>query len=353
MFILALGAISISLLIAGTSIPVIIRVAHLKNLTDSPDSGRKRHGTITPTLGGIGIFAGLLVAYSSLYDLYALNDLRFITPALVILFFAGVKDDLLILDPLKKFFIQITCASIITYFGSLRLTSLWGIMEIQEVSYWPGTFLTVFLIVSLINAFNLIDGINGLAGTLGLLASLCFGTWFAVNNYSSLTILSFSLSGALIGFLIFNYNRAKIFMGDTGSMAIGFIIAILAIRFIEINRMQTAMIKFPIINAPLVAFAILSIPLFDMARVFTVRLLNKKSPFHADRNHFHHYLVDSGFSHAKSTGILIAINVSCILISLPLNQFRSAWGALILIIYLSAICFFVFKYVKKFPHKHS
>ena len=347
----------VSLLISAISIPVIIRVANLKNLTDDPDAGRKLHKTNTPTLGGIAIFAGALVAFSALYDLHSFNDLRFITPALVILFFAGVKDDLLVgailmgdkneFAPGKKLMIQIACAALITYLGNLRITSLWGIMALQEIPFWPGVFITVFLIIALINAFNLIDGINGLAGTLGLLASLCFGSWFALNGFGSLTILSFSLAGALVGFLIFNYNRAKIFMGDTGSMAVGFIIAIIAIRFIEANRVQVDTLNYPIVNAPAVAFAILSIPLFDMIRVFILRLSQKRSPFSADRNHIHHYFVDSGFSHAKSTGILFWVNVSCIAIALPLTQFRSAWGVLIIFAYLSVLCLIACQRIKK------
>lgn len=346
MFGLALLPFLVSLVISAISIPVIIRVANLKNLTDDPDSKRKLHKTNTPTLGGIAIFAGALVSFSTLYDVYGFNDLRFITPALVILFFAGVKDDLLILDPGKKLLIQIACASLITYLGNLRITSLWGIMGLQDIPFWPGVLITVFLIIALINAFNLIDGINGLAGTLGLLASLCFGSWFAINNFGSLTILSFSLAGALLGFLFFNYNRAKIFMGDTGSMAVGFIIAIIAIRFIEANRIQIETLKHPIINAPAVAFAILSIPVFDMIRVFALRVYNRHSPFHADRNHIHHYFVDNGYSHAKSTGILFWINVSCILITLPLTQFRSVWGVVVIFIYLSVICYLACHYLK-------
>lgn len=329
----------ISLILSAFSIPVIIRVANLKNLTDDPDEIRKLHKSSIPTLGGIAIFAGALVAFSSLYDLHGFQDLRFITPALVILFFAGVKDDLLILAPLKKLLIQIGCALLITILGNLRLTSLWGIMTIQEVPYWPGVLITVVMIVGLINAYNLIDGINGLAGSLGLLASLFFGTWFAASGFGSLAILSFSLAGALLGFLFFNFNNAKIFMGDTGSMAVGFIISILAIRFVEANRIQLSTLEYPIINAPAVAFAVLSIPLFDMVRVFSYRLMKKRSPFQADRNHIHHHFVDCGFSHAKATSILFAINISCISIAYPLNQMRSAWGVLILLGYLSLLYF--------------
>ncbi len=335
---LALVPFIVSLLISALSIPVIIRVANLKNLTDEPDEGRKLHKIITPTLGGVAIFAGALVSFSAVYDLHGFNDLRFITPALIILFFAGIKDDLLVLAPGKKLAVQVGCAALITYLGNLRITSLWGIMALQEIPFWFGVLITVFLIIALINAFNLIDGINGLAGTLGLLASLSFGAWFALNNFGSLTILSFSLAGALVGFLIYNYNRAKIFMGDTGSMAVGFIIAIIAIRFIEANRVNLDALRYPIVNAPAVAFAVLAIPIFDMIRVFLLRLSQKRSPFSADRNHIHHYFVDNGFSHAKSTGILFWINVSCIIIALPLTQFRSAWGVITVFAYLSGLC---------------
>lgn len=343
----ALLSFIISLIISAFSIPVIIRVAQLKNLTDDPDSKRKTHLGSTPTLGGIAIFAGLLVAFTSMYDLNGFSDLKFITPALVILFFAGIKDDVLVLDPMKKLAIQILCAAIIVYFGNLRLTSLWGILTITDLPYFLGVALTILLIVSLINAFNLVDGINGLAGSLGLIAALYFGTWFAINDMGSLTVLSFSLSGSLVGFLIFNYNRAKIFMGDTGSMAIGFIIAILAVRFVEANRVLVGQLEYPVINAPAMVFAVLAVPIFDMIRVFAVRLLQKKSPFSADRNHIHHYFVDSGFSHARATSWLIGITLSCMLIAHPLNQVRSAWGIVAIFVYLSLWSFVVCRFLKK------
>lgn len=337
----------ISVLISAFSIPVIIRVAQLKNLTDDPDQHRKHHTNNTPTLGGVAIFAGLLVAFSALYDLNGFHDLKFITPALVILFFAGIKDDVLVLDPMKKLAVQVLCAAIIVYFGDLRLTSLWGIMGITDVPFALGVGMTIFLIVALINAFNLIDGINGLAGTLGLLAALYFGSWFALNGLGSLTVLSFSLAGALVGFLVFNYNRAKIFMGDTGSMAIGFIVAILAIRFIEANRVQFDALEYPVLNAPAMAFAVLAIPFFDMSRVFFLRLKSGRSPFSADRNHIHHALVDNGMSHARSTALLVLITLSCMVMVWPMQQIRSAWGILTVVAYLSLLSFFAIPFLRK------
>ncbi len=347
MFQMAVLPFLLSLLIAARAIPAIIRVAHLKNLTDDPDDDRKLHKKNTPTLGGIAIFGGTLIVFSALYDVHGFTDLKFITPALVLLFFAGVKDDLLVLAPGKKLLIQIACAVLITYFGHLRLTSLWGIMGVQEVDFVTGTVLTVFCIVGLINAFNLIDGINGLAGTLGFSASLFFGAWFALNGFGSLTLLSFSLAGALLGFLFFNYNRAKIFMGDTGSMAVGFIVSVLAIRFIEANRVHVDQLTYPIINAPAVAFAALAIPIFDMTRVFILRLSKKRSPFRADRNHIHHYFIDNGVSHAKTNCVLFTVNLSCVLITLPLNQLRSAYGIVVVFAYLTAFSYLALYLLKR------
>ena len=126
-------------------------------------------------------------------------------------------------------------------------------------------------------------------------------------------------------------------MGDTGSMAIGFIIAILAIRFIEANRVNIEHLKYPVLNAPAVTFAVLSIPLFDMIRVFVIRIFKKKSPFTADRNHIHHFYVDNGLSHAKTVLLLLLINISCVLIAIPLNKFRSAWSSLIVFAYLCLV----------------
>lgn len=332
--------IILSFALSAMTIPVIIRVARLKNLVDGPDSDRKVHVGEVPTLGGIAIFAGTITVFSSLYDLYGFSDLRFITPALVILFFTGVKDDVLVLAPRKKLAAQFLSAGLITHFGNLRLNSLWGIMGIGEVNGVVGTIITLLTIVSLINAYNFVDGINGLAALLGIFATVFFGTWFHLNEQESLALLSFSLAGSLLGFLIFNYNRAKIFMGDTGSMAVGFILAILAIRFVEINRLHADSLKFYIVNAPAVGFGVLAIPVFDMARVVFSRLFKGKSPFSADRSHFHHIFVDSGISHANSSIILLLINISCVLVVLPMGFARSAWGILLLILYTYFIYWF-------------
>lgn len=327
----------VSLLIAVISIPVIIKVADLKHLMDEPDEDRKLHKTRTPTLGGIAIFAGTVFAHSAFTDYLRADDVRFMTSSIILLFFAGIKDDIIALSPLKKLAVQIFCALLITTLGKLHLTSMWGMFAVNEISPITGIAITVFIIVGLINAFNLIDGTNGLAGSLGLLASLSFGTWFALTGAQGLSILAFSLSGGLLGFLFFNFRNAKIFMGDTGSMLLGFIVSILAIKFIENSRMP-GLDSSPLYikAAPGVAVAVVLIPLLDMTRVFFMRILKKRSPFSADRLHIHHILQDLGLSHAQVALVLLSYAIMMIVFALYFREMRSLDLCLLLVL-ISAV----------------
>ncbi|QLY27057.1 glycosyltransferase family 4 protein [Bdellovibrio sp. KM01] len=333
MLFLVFGPFVVSMLIASFSIPAIIKVADLKHLMDEPDSDRKLHSNRTPTLGGIAIFAGTLFSFSAFTDYLSTSEVKFMIPALVLLFFAGMKDDILILSPFKKLGTQIFCAMLITILGDLRLTSLWGMFGISEIAPLVGITLSSLVIVALINAFNLIDGVDGLAGGLGIIAAIFFGIWFTIASSPTMTILSFSLAGSLLGFLIYNFRKAKIFMGDTGSMILGFIIAILALRFIEANRIpgfETS--PYYIKAAPGVAVAAVIIPLLDMVRVFFFRILRKRSPFTADRNHIHHALLDLKMSHVKISLILYTASIFAIALSLLLRQMRSMDLVIILIV---------------------
>lgn len=333
MLLLTLGPFLIALFIAVSSIPVIIRVADAKNLMDAPDQSRKAHTTLTPTLGGIAIFAGTVFAYASVTDFLGVSyEIKYMIPALLLLFFAGIKDDLLDLAPVKKLLIQFSSAALLSVIGTMRITSLWGMFGVLEIPPVAGMALTFLIIVATINAFNLIDGVNGLAGGLGLIAALFFGSWFALTGSSASSILSFSLAGALLGFLYFNFYKAKIFMGDTGSMVLGFIIAILAVRFIEANRAPGIELSpYYIKAAPGVAVAAILIPLLDMTRVFFVRLLKGKSPFAADRSHIHHLLLDLGLSHLQVSLTLFTASVVFIAVSVYLKELRSFNAAMIVI----------------------
>lgn len=163
-------------------------------------------------------------------------ELQYIMASMLILFFIGIKDDLVELTAWKKLLGQILAAVIVVHFADIKIFNIFGLFGLNEIPLWLTYPLTVFTIVVITNSFNLIDGIDGLAGSIGVLTSLTFGAWFLAFGETQFAIWSFSLTGALLSFLYFNKTPAKIFMGDTGSLIIGFTAAILAIQFIEFNR---------------------------------------------------------------------------------------------------------------------
>lgn len=310
----------LSFLITWRSIPVIINICNLKGLMVDPIK-RSSHETPTPTFGGVAIFASTLIGYM----LWNFNDEGFLLhkvfAGLVILFFLGIKDDLFALDALKKLGSQVLVAVIVVVGSDLRITSFFGIFGVYELHYIVSILFTIFLIVALINSFNLIDGVDGLSGGIGMIASAGFGLWFALNDEWSLACLGFSLAASLLGFLRYNFSpNNKIFMGDTGSLIVGFIISVLAIKFVDHNVHNTnpdTVYK----NAPVIAIILLCVPIFDTLRVFGLRILKGKSPFKADRLHLHHLMVDNGLSHIATSFILYFATISLTAITYIMRKF--------------------------------
>lgn len=288
-------AVFTSVMICFISIPVIIKIADLKKLMDEPDENRKIHKEVVPTLGGIGIFAAFIISFSIWGNAASLASYPFFVAGLFMLFLVGIKDDILSISVNTKLLIQTLAAAEIVLLGGVYLNNLGGIFGIYELPFYLGAPLTILAFVALINAYNLIDGIDGLAGGIGVVLSSILGIWFWHTGFIALSVLAFSLSGALIGFLIYNVHPAKIFMGDTGSMAVGFILSYLVIQFLVSNQ-SMAETGWYIENAPIFAISLLIIPIVDTLRVFTLRVAAGKSPFVADRNHTHHQLLDIGMS---------------------------------------------------------
>jgi UDP-GlcNAc:undecaprenyl-phosphate GlcNAc-1-phosphate transferase len=281
-----------SLLVVIFGIPSIITVAKLKGLYDKPDN-RKIHTA--------KIQAGM-------------GRLQFLQAAIIILFFLGLKDDVIMLSPIKKLMSQLFATAITIVGEDIRITSFYGIFGIYEIPIWASYMLTLFTIVVITNAFNLIDGVDGLAGGLGFIISITFGLWFNFIDQQGWSILAFALSGALLGFLVFNFNPAKIFMGDAGSITTGFLLAVFAVRFIEFNS-PSAENSYKLLSAPAIAVAILIIPLFDTLRVFIIRLMKKKSPFSPDQNHLHHSLIRIGLGHKEVSLVMYIVNILFVLIA--------------------------------------
>ncbi len=292
----------LAFLITFFAIPVVIQIAKSKKLYDEPDE-RKVHKEVIPTLGGVGIFAGFIMSIlmcvpNTAFDL---GNLKSYAAAAVVIFFLGLKDDILVLSANKKFIGQLIAAVIVMRFGNIYLNDLHGFLGIHTIPYIASVVLTISTIIVTTNSFNLIDGVDGLAGSLGLITSLTFGVYFYFastnGNYIVYSVMALSLVGATFGFLIYNYSPAKIFMGDTGSLLLGLINSVLVIKFIGVASLPTNPIA---VNAsPALGFAVLMVPLFDTLRVFGLRILDRRSPFSADRIHVHHYLLDLGFSHKK------------------------------------------------------
>lgn len=306
-----------SLIIAIVAIPTIIRISYLKHLYDVPDD-RKSHGKIIPTLGGLALFAGFTISLS----VFAPSDVDFsayqyLLGALFIIFFIGLQDDILIISPLKKLVGQFVAACLVVLMGGVKLTTMGGLFGIYEIADSYSIILTIFTLLVVMNGFNLIDGINWLSSGVGVIVSLAFGVFFLINGHEEYAIISSSLIGGLLGFMWFNRTPAKIFMGDTGSLILGLINGVLAIHFIEINSTAT---ELSFQSGPIVAFGIMIVPLFDTLRVFLWRMLRGKSPLNPDRNHIHHRLLEMGFTHLKSSAIIMFTNVLFIALMYALHD---------------------------------
>jgi UDP-GlcNAc:undecaprenyl-phosphate GlcNAc-1-phosphate transferase len=310
------------------AIPSVIKIANVKHLIDVP-SDRAAHTEPTPSLGGIAIFAGAVFAITMWTPFEYFAGLQYILCGMMVIFLVGAKDDILPMSPKRKLSGQMVAALILVLKADVIITSFYGLFGVYELPYWISILFSVFVIVLIINAFNLIDGINGLAASLGILISLIFGTWFFLIERVELAMVAFVLTGALVAFLKYNLTPADIFMGDTGSMTVGFVCAILAINFLESHNgyFIEKLLEKPYLEiykmkaVPAIAVGILIIPLFDTIRVFATRILRGGSPFLPDKRHIHHLLLDMGFSHTKSTVILVIVNIIFVLAAYFLQGF--------------------------------
>lgn len=303
---------SVSFIITFLAIPVVMQIAEKKKLYDVPDE-RKVHTRLVASLGGIAIFGGFLLAALLSVQGYLNPEFQYFFAAALVIFFLGLKDDIMILSATKKFIGQIIAASILIHLGGIRLDSMHGLLGFDQLPEGFGLALSYLTIIVVINSFNLIDGVDGLAASLGILTMLVFGTYFFLIDYQAYSLLAFSMAGSLVAFIIFNHHPAKIFMGDSGSLMIGLVNAILVIKFITVAN--APFVAVPISSAVAIGFAILIVPLLDTLRVFGIRIIKGRSPFTPDRNHVHHLLLDRGLSHAAVTFTCVGINVGFILLA--------------------------------------
>jgi|WetSurMetagenome_2_1015567.scaffolds.fasta_scaffold00001_376 UDP-GlcNAc:undecaprenyl-phosphate/decaprenyl-phosphate GlcNAc-1-phosphate transferase len=330
------GVFLLSMLVTWLSIPTIVKISKFKKLNASVNE-RTSHFNDTPNLGGVAVFTGITLSMV-IFSFHENAEMMIcLLGGMILIFFIGIKDDILVIDPKKKFAGQVLASLIVVWLGGVRITNLYQVFGTGSIEPVLSILFTVFLFLLLINGFNLIDGIDGLASGLGILITLFLGIWFIVTGQANPGIISLAACGALIAFFRFNiFGRDnKIFLGDSGSMITGLIIAFLTVQFIEGNL--DASREFQLNSAPGLAYALLIVPLIDLLRVFILRLFNGKSPFKADRNHIHHILLSLGCSHLLATLILMGVTILFLGIAYLLKDL----GVFLLMFILTALGLFI------------
>lgn len=322
-----------SIIVTYILMPKIIGVVTYKRLMDNPNI-RSSHKDQVPSLGGVAFYVIMVLG---LYFLNFFDDEAksvALMPGLLILFIIGLKDDLVVLSPLTKIFAQTAAITFVLLHPAFQIHTLHGFFGIENISIWIILPLSAFIMLTIINAYNLIDGIDGLASAVGIVIFSILGLLFFLLNMQFFFGVCLIMAGSLIAFLRFNLSSTKkIFMGDTGSMLIGFIIACAVIRLFAVPAYQLKELPFQMESLPLVVMAILIVPFFDTARVFTIRILNKKGPFSPDRNHIHHILIDYlNLSHRRASFFIGIVNIFFIIIFIFLSSTLTNLGILLVMI---------------------
>ena len=308
--------------------PAAKRIAYKIGAIDIPKDERRMHKKPIPRLGGLAVFFAFLVTVVFLVPID--REMQGILIGALIIVLLGVVDDSIELPAKFKFLVQIVAATIVVLHGT-RIDVISNLNLFSDAPYlnlglW-GIPVTVIWIVAITNAVNLIDGLDGLSVGVCTIASISLLIIAAIVSEFNVMVITAAVAGACIGFLPYNINPAKMFVGDTGATFLGFILATLSIQ---------GMFKTYAILSFAVPFLILGLPIFDTLFAILRRVLNGQSPMHADRGHVHHRLIDLGFSQKQT--VLILYSVSGILgISAVLLASSSAQRALFFVIIMIAL----------------
>ena len=247
-------------------------------------------------------------------------------------------DDLKGLSARYKFIIQAGLAALIALSG-IRITSFDGLFGLNDLHMTAQYTFTILAIVGITNAFNLIDGIDGLAAGLGFMSLVTLGLFLTMSGDVNTALIAFAMAGGILAFLYFNFNPAKIFMGDTGSLVLGFVISVLCIRLMQVNG---SVVKPVMLHAPVFVLGIVLIPVFDTLRVFALRIWKGQSPFTADKTHIHHLLTNAGFSHSFAAKLICFVHGFILIEVYWLRDLRQEW-VLVLLFALMLLLIVAFK----------
>ena len=301
-------AVSTAFLVGFLLTPIVILLLKKMELVDSP-GGRKIHNGFVPSMGGIAFVLATFISVLAWLDSQMIMEIRFLLAAFGLMFFVGLRDDMVNMSALQKLAGQFISAYLVVVMADIRLTGLYGFFGIYELPLWISYGISFFTILVLTNSFNLIDGLDGLAGSISLVTFLFLGWWFLEADLTSYSVFSFILVGSVFSFLVYNWHPAKIFMGDTGSLSLGFALAVLTILFIDKNGTMANFEGWKF-NAPIASgVALLIIPIYDTSRIFIKRMMKGKSPMAPDKSHVHHFLLRMGLRHDQVTLSLVSIKI--------------------------------------------
>ena len=341
------GALLISLIAA----PQIIAIAGKRQLFDVPDNDRKLHKHTTPSLGGVAIFFAYIIVTSLVVQPSVFDKWHYMIATSLLFFLTGLMDDLVALSAWKKLIAQLIPIFIIVIPGDVRVQSLYGLFGVGELSYATSIFITIFSITFFTNAFNFIDGIDGLAGSMGVLYTTILGFCLAVTGNIGAAAVSFSLAGATAGFLWYNITPAKLFMGDTGSLLLGFTISVLSVLFI--NSYDPDREIFNWIHdgqlAIIFCLSLLALTIADCLSVFFIRMSKGISPMGAERIDLHYFLLDAGLRDLQAVGVILSVNMLFVLAAY-LIQGMGSRALFIVLCVMSAIFFTIVFFVRR-KHK--
>lgn len=299
-FILFFGAGAIAFVV----IPRLNAILRYKQLLENPNE-RSSHSEATSNLGGVAFYIAIMMGFYFMAPFDRTNTIISLIPGLTIIFVLGLKDDLVVLSPLTKLMGQVFAAVFLVFHYRFSIESLHGFMGIENMNVYVAVPLAILIIVSVMNAINLIDGIDGLAASISWIIFSIFSYTFYLTGNEFLVLLSLTMVGVISGFLFFNLSKCpenKTFMGDTGSMLLGFLIGALSIRFLALDDSSLSHLPMNSENLPIVVLALLIVPFFDTARVFFLRIMKGMSPFKPDRNHIHHIIIDRfNISHRRAS----------------------------------------------------
>ena len=299
----------LSFLLGLVLMPLVIRIAKKKDFVVRPNKRMCHVGSI-PNIGGIDICISFLFTYM-VFEYDTLQQSQFFMIGVLTIVIVGLVDDVLVLSPLAKLLGEVLAGIAMIGFADRRITHLHGLLGIEQIGILPSYLLSFLVLVAVINAINLIDGIDGLASGLGMLYCLFFAIYFSLAGETPWAIMAVSLIGSLAVYFCFNVfgGSQKIFMGDSGSLLLGYVLSAFVFHFCEINAYHTVPDTLHMSAAPAVALCLMTVPIFDTIRVSFTRIKHHKSPFLPDRNHIHHLLLRTGLNHIQTTGILIFVSL--------------------------------------------